>query len=77
VKDGATTLWDQTVADATFTSGQFAFFNNSQSDVRYAGFVQEVIDVPGVPAVPEPQTYALMLLGLLATGVVARRRARG
>ncbi len=74
VKDGGTTLWDQTVADATFTSGQFAFYNNSQSQVRYAGFEQEVIDVP---AIPEPQTYALLLVGLLATGVAARRRAKG
>ncbi len=77
VKDGAATLWDQTVADATFSSGQFAFYNNSQSQVRYAGFVQEVIGDPGVPAIPEPQTYALMLLGLVATGVAARRRAKG
>jgi len=67
VKDGATTLWDQTVADATFTSGQFAFFNNSQQDVRYAGFEQTVV-------VPEPSAYALMAAGLSIVGWTARRR---
>jgi hypothetical protein len=29
-----------------------------------------------VAVVPEPETYALMLAGLGAVGVVARRRAR-
>ena len=33
-----------------------------------------VIDQVAVQAVPEPQTYALMLSGLLAFGVVARQR---
>ena len=32
--------------------------------------------VNGVGAVPEPETYALMLLGLGALGIVARRRKR-
>ena len=31
----------------------------------------------GVPAVPEPQTYALMLAGLAAVAAAARRRRRG
>lgn len=69
VKDGDTTLWDKTVVDNTFTSGQFAFYNNSQTQVRYAGFVQDVI-----PSVPEPEIYALMIAGLGLLGVVARRR---
>ena len=33
-------------------------------------------DIGGVPVVPEPGTYALMLLGLAGVGAVARRRAQ-
>jgi hypothetical protein len=71
VKDGSTVLWDQTVVDNTFTNGQFAFFNNSQQSVRYAGFEQNVI----IGDVPEPATLALALAGLAAAGA-ARRRSR-
>ena len=74
VMDGATTLWDTTVNDPTFGGGQFGFFNNSQQNVRYAGFEQ----TGGVPTnpVPEPETYALMLAGLGLVGWAARRRRR-
>lgn len=67
VMQGDTTLWDQTVNDNTFGAGQFGFYNNSQQDVRYAGF-------EFTPVVPEPQTYMLMLAGLCAVGAVAARR---
>jgi hypothetical protein len=69
VKDGATTLWDKTVVDNTFNSGQFGFYNNSQQNVRYAGF-------EFTPVVPEPETYMLMLAGLCVVGSVAARRRR-
>lgn len=72
VKDGETLLWDQTVADATFTSGQFAFYNNSQAAVAYAGFTQDVLP----PPIPEPGTWVLLLAGGPLLGWHLRRAAR-
>ena len=74
VKDGATTLWDIKVNDPTFGGGQFGFFNNSQQNVRYAGF-EQTGGVPVTP-IPEPETYALMLAGLGVLGWASRRRRR-
>lgn len=69
VSQGATELWNTTIADSTFTSGQFGFYNYSQQQVSYAGFEQEggvIVDVP------EPGTFVLTALGLL--GLSARLR---
>jgi hypothetical protein len=33
-----------------------------------------IVEIPPVPGIPEPETYALMLLGLGAIGALARRR---
>ncbi|WP_457575211.1 PEP-CTERM sorting domain-containing protein [Desulfomarina sp.] len=52
-------LWDVTVLDSTFTSGQFGFYNYSQEDVLYAGFEQT-----GGTTVPEPATVFLFGIGL-------------
>ena len=52
-------LWDVTVTDSTFTSGEFGFYNYSQENVLYAGFEQT-----GGTTVPEPATLLLFGVGL-------------
>lgn len=63
----------------TFT---FSFYNNSDLAIRFSGGV--IANVTGgfkptfasaVAPIPEPSTYALFAAGLLAVGVVTRRRA--
>jgi len=38
VQQESTVLWDVTVNDNTYTSGQFGFYNHSQPRVKYSGF---------------------------------------
>jgi hypothetical protein len=74
VKQGATTLWDHTLNDTTFTSGQFGFYNYSQEGVRYAGFEQTggvVVDT----VVPAPGAFLLAGLGASLVGYMRRRRS--
>lgn len=59
--------WDLPSAPANYS---FAFSSLGHS----LSLAQVAVDVGQVAAVPEPQTYAMMLAGLAALGAVARRR---
>ncbi len=71
VSQGTTTLWDVTVNDASYTSGQFGFYNYSQERVQYEGFVQ----IGGV-IIPEPSTVAFLALGGLGGFLAVRQRQK-
>lgn len=76
VEEDESVLWDVTVVDDTFTSGQFGFYNFSQGNVRYAGFEQEggVIVDPS-PVIPAPSAMLLVGIGSCLTGWIRRRNA--
>jgi PEP-CTERM motif len=64
-------------------SGAVGFFASAgvpstqlSGGTRFAFFHASVTTFSGVPAIPEPGTYALMLAGLALLGVVALRRGR-
>ena len=53
----------------SFSDGRFGFYNYSQQSVEYAGITQDVL-----PGVPEPTTWALLILGFGAIGGAMRRK---
>ena len=67
-----TTLWDTTVIDTTFSSGQFGFYNYSQAAVRYTGFEQTGGEV--VSTIPAPGAVVLGLIGAPLVTWLRRRR---
>ena len=69
VRQGLTELWDVTVADGMYGSGQFGFYNFSQANVQYSGFEQT-----GGEPIPEPATMLLLGSGLVGLVAAARRK---
>ena len=65
---GNAILWDVTVTDNSYTSGQFGFYMISQSSVEYSGFEQK-----GGAVVPEPSTFCLIGIGLIGLVVFCKK----
>lgn len=59
--------------DGAFTDGRFGFYNYSQASVTYAGISDDVLPPP-TGGIPEPATWAMMILGFGAAGSLLRRR---
>lgn len=71
VSSNGSELWNTTVFDNTWTSGQFGFYNFSQEQVQYEGFIQT-----GGTVIPEPSTVGLLSLAGLGSFLVWNRRRR-
>lgn len=57
-------------------SWEIHWLNNGGNEPNYSNLALFVRDVQLVPAVPEPESYALMLAGLGVVGSIVRRRRR-
>ena len=66
------------VASGTYTvslSGMLTGMFPNPLDQKFSGLFLGGFRV--IPQIPEPETYALLLAGLLTIGFVARRRSQG
>lgn len=57
--------------NGAFSDGRFGFYNYSQAGVTYAGICDDVLPPA---AIPEPSTWAMMIVGFGSAGVMLRRR---
>ena len=83
----AGTRWDGSSVSSSIGAGEFSLevsvapghsfnsisFLHTQQGLPNGSVVRDIAYVAAAP-VPEPETYALMLLGLAGVGIVARRR---
>lgn len=62
--------------DTTNTFSKVSFYGDGWGEYLVAGGTirYSTLDIGSVPAVPEPETYAMMLAGLGLMGAIARRR---
>jgi opacity protein-like surface antigen len=75
------TSWSDFSANSGFVSGvntlDFVVTNWAQNSGNPTGLRVEFASSDAVAAVPEPETYAMMLAGIAMLGLVARRRKGG
>lgn len=69
ISAGDVTVPAAALSGGEFKSGQFGFYNYSQSQVRYEGFTEQA-------AVPEPSVLAVLGLGVFGIGLMRRRNRR-
>jgi len=55
----------------SFASGRFGFYNFSQAQVRYSGFID---NAPPPAGIPEPASVLMLGLGLVGLAAMRRRR---
>jgi hypothetical protein len=60
--------------NGAFSDGRFGFYNYSQAAVTYAGIEDDILPPPPIPGVPEPATWAMLIMGFGGAGAMMRRR---